>query len=1032
MSINIGFRNNSYSPDDFTPQESKLSVNTFHNSNAILLNIDSDASSNCVVNFRNIYSCGIINNKYTVYDINNRSAIMELSSNIVINSNLFVRNLIYTASNVTAFNSNVNCFLQHANDKVRVYDTDKNVAFEVNSENTSIKNVKVGNTLYVDTIRTNNGSTVEIVNPNIVGLVIQSFNTEQALTVKNVLGQYYSTPTVLVNRYDNLMNIMQLGTCNIYRPGIVNQFVVDRKGRVGIGPMPPDASLNIAQIEDNPYIIKYKGSNDGDIFNVMARGNLGIGTSEPKALIHIARGDDLRDSFTRKDPMIKMDMQYNGLSNISYASNIQTILNKNNLAGVFDFDIDIVRVEGDENINTSNYYNEFYIGNTELQERFWNSTYDTSNVKLRIATDNIQYVRGLNTNIYRSENVIYFSCNLYGYERPSAYSYSAYDTRSYVFNVTSSTHTSNFIRNHIYNYSVLLMSKDTYNYSGYNAIAGDPRNNANRFVNVPLYYSNLNGIMQSIFSQNTTSNFIHNIYFNINVLLEDVSHKVDYKLATAMQVYEPPYYLYLTSNRDFKAGISGYGCLSLGTLDMSSNKYVLFADGTSYLRKAEINEIYSSNMNINFNGINVSNINAVHCNSNVAVNAYIQNASISNITVVNQFCSNLQTSNLNIIGVNASYLKMNASFINYNTRFSVTNSVSDALIDNSSLVKFSAHRGLSSGNAHFKNYRGLAITNDNNLVGKSIYERVNPSIAIIGYDDSIPYINLARASSEYFVRINNRDYGITGNTTDVFEICCDNLTGDTSRINFYNNLSEQTAQPSFINHIKNFNVLTLGELPNVCIKCTIDTTLQAGTNEPSLSAITNGTNKIALGFPYGINTYGLNNWPRYFDNVICKNSKYAPYMLNVFGNMGVFSINGKTMMTLKVDEGLQRNALNENVLMTVNGDIYADGDIDCVKLNEYSDSNIKTDLKIIDNALEKVNAITGYTFTNTLTSDRQAGLIAQEVQQVLPEVVSKNKDGIHSIAYGNVMGLLVESIKDLTKKMENIERRLDALERVHN
>jgi hypothetical protein len=1013
MSINIGFRNNSYSLDDFESSgESRLVVNTFHNSNAIVINQDNEAFSNCVVNFRNSYASGMINNMYTIYDIKNRSAIMQLSSNVVMNSNIIVRDLIYTASNLTVFNSNVTCFLKHASDKVRVYDANKSVAFEVNTDDTSIQNVRVENTLYVDRIQNNANRTIDIINPNIIGLVIQSFNTEQAVTVKNVLGQYYSTPTILVNRYDNLMNIMQLGTCNIYRPEIVNQFVVDRKGNVGIGPKQPDARLSISHIDDNPYIIKYKGVNDGDIFNLMANGSVGVGTSTPGALLHIVRGDDMKDDLIRKDPMLRLDIQYNGLSNISYASNIQTIVNKNNLTGVFDYNVNIVRITGDENINASNYYNKITIGNNEIIDRFYNIRYDTSNVKLRIGTENIQYATTFTTNIFRCENTISFSSNMYGYERPSVYSYTSYRTGSYILNTQTGIYNSNFIINHVYNYGIILMSKDTYNYSGYNTIPGDARNNENKFVNIPLYYSNLNGIFETLIGGGITSNFIHNIYYNINVLIEDVNHKVDYKLATPMQLYEPPHYIHLTSNKDFKACMTGYGCLSLGSLTMTSNKYVLFADGASYLRKTEIDEIYSSNLTINFNGISISNINAVFCNSNIIRNAYIQNASVSNMSVVSQFCSNLQTSNLNIIEMNAPYLKMNASLINYNTCFSVTNSVNDALNDNSSLVKFSAHRGLSSGNTYFKNYRGLTITNDTNLIGKGIYERVNPSIAIIGYDGSIPYINLGRTGSDYFVRINNRDYGISGNTTDVFEICCDNLTGDASRISFYNNLSEQTAQPSFINHIKNFNVLTFGELPNVCIKCSAD---------PNL-AFTNGTNKIALGFPYGINTYGLNNWPRYFDNVICKNVKYTPYMLNIFGNMGVFSINGTPMMYLSVDDGTINNVTNETVIMAVNGNI------NCELCIQRSDSNIKTDLKIIDDALGKVNAITGYTFNNKLTSKRQAGLIAQEVQQVLPEVVSKNNDGLLGISYGNVVGLLVESIKDLSKKMDVIEKRLHALE----
>jgi hypothetical protein len=1035
MSINIGFRNNSYSTGHFTPDESRLEVNTFHNSNAILVNTDNEAFSNCVVNFRNVYASGLINNKYTIYDIKNRSSIIELSSNIVMNSNIIVRDLIYTASNLTVFNSNVNCFLKHANDKVRVYDTNKSVAFEVNTDNTSIKNVKIQNTLYVDRIQNYSADkSIDIINPNIIGLVIQTFNTEQAISVKNVFNQYYSSPTILVNRYDNLANIMQIGTCNIYRPDIVNQFILDRKGNVGIGPVQPDARLTISQLEENPLIIKYKGKNDGDIFNLMANGSVGVGISEPKALMHISRIDDLKDDLIRKDPIIQLDIQYNGLSNISYASNIKTLLNKTNLAGVLDTNLQIFRIDNDNIITTSNYYNSFYLGNTEIQQRYANVIYETSNINLRIANDSIMKLLGLNTHIYRSENVIYYQSNMYAYEIPSVYSYSAYDTGSYSLNIQSSARTSNFIRNHSYNYGIILMSKDTYNLSGYVADQNNPRYNANRFVNIPLQYSNPNGIFESSFDTVTTSNFIHNIYFNINVLMEDINHKINYKLNTNMQTYNPPYFMYLTSNSVVKGGISGYGCLSLGSLDMSSNKYVLYADGTSFLQKAEINEIFSSNKTINFNNVNISNINAMHCSSNIVNHAYINNAYLSNVSVVNQICSNLVVQT-----VNSSYCKMSQEFINYNTYFSVTNTLSGAQATNDTLVKFSSHNNLSSGNTYFKNYKALTITNDANTAGNSIYDRINPSLAIVGYNNSMPYLNLTRGSTEYFVRIHNRDFGEIGTeNTDIFEICCDNISDNANRINFYANETTQ-PQPSFINHIKKYNLLTFGEVHNVCINCTNNQSLQADSRYASASTFTNGTNKIALGYPYGIisstqyaSAYAAYDWPKLFDNVICsmtnESNKYAQYMLNVFGNMGVFSIHGKTMMTIAVDDGKVRNSLAEKIRMEVYGDIYSTGNVDCVKLNQYSDSNIKTDLKVIENALQKVNAITGYTYTNTLTSNRDAGLIAQEVQQVLPEVVGKNNDGIHTLAYGNIVGLLVESIKDLSKKMDIIERRLSSLE----
>jgi hypothetical protein len=54
---------------------------------------------------------------------------------------------------------------------------------------------------------------------------------------------------------------------------------------------------------------------------------------------------------------------------------------------------------------------------------------------------------------------------------------------------------------------------------------------------------------------------------------------------------------------------------------------------------------------------------------------------------------------------------------------------------------------------------------------------------------------------------------------------------------------------------------------------------------------------------------------------------------------------------------------------------------------------------------------------------RKTGLIAQEVEQVLPEVVKSESEGeqIKSVAYGNIVGLLVEAIKDLKKEVDELK-----------
>ena len=100
--------------------------------------------------------------------------------------------------------------------------------------------------------------------------------------------------------------------------------------------------------------------------------------------------------------------------------------------------------------------------------------------------------------------------------------------------------------------------------------------------------------------------------------------------------------------------------------------------------------------------------------------------------------------------------------------------------------------------------------------------------------------------------------------------------------------------------------------------------------------------------------------------------------------------------------------------LDVVGDIYASGD-----LVAFSDERKKTNIETIPNALEKVLQLRGVTFDKIDGDDRRhAGVIAQEVEKVLPEVVYTDKDGMKSVAYGNVIGLLIEAIKELAHNKE--------------
>lgn len=88
----------------------------------------------------------------------------------------------------------------------------------------------------------------------------------------------------------------------------------------------------------------------------------------------------------------------------------------------------------------------------------------------------------------------------------------------------------------------------------------------------------------------------------------------------------------------------------------------------------------------------------------------------------------------------------------------------------------------------------------------------------------------------------------------------------------------------------------------------------------------------------------------------------------------------------------------------------------------YSDCRLKTNICRIENALCKVKQLNGYTYTRCDTGIRQTGLMAQELIKVLEEAVGGSEDTVLTVAYGNVVGLLVEAIKDLSDEIEELKK----------
>jgi len=109
--------------------------------------------------------------------------------------------------------------------------------------------------------------------------------------------------------------------------------------------------------------------------------------------------------------------------------------------------------------------------------------------------------------------------------------------------------------------------------------------------------------------------------------------------------------------------------------------------------------------------------------------------------------------------------------------------------------------------------------------------------------------------------------------------------------------------------------------------------------------------------------------------------------------------------------------------ISVSGTITATGDV-----TAFSDVRLKTDVETVSDALDRVRKLRGVTFTRRDTDSRGIGLVAQELAPIVPEAVMTHDDGLMSVAYGNLVGLLIEAVKELADHIDRQARAISHLE----
>jgi hypothetical protein len=127
-------------------------------------------------------------------------------------------------------------------------------------------------------------------------------------------------------------------------------------------------------------------------------------------------------------------------------------------------------------------------------------------------------------------------------------------------------------------------------------------------------------------------------------------------------------------------------------------------------------------------------------------------------------------------------------------------------------------------------------------------------------------------------------------------------------------------------------------------------------------------------------------------------------------------------INLITPSGVGINKQDPSYKLDVTGDIHASGDIIA-----FSDATLKTNIETISDPMELMSRLRGVYYNKIDTGEFGTGVVAQEVEEVMPMLVKTNKEGLKSVNYGNFAGVFIESIKALQQQVNELKAEVAKL-----
>lgn len=341
---------------------------------------------------------------------------------------------------------------------------------------------------------------------------------------------------------------------------------------------------------------------------------------------------------------------------------------------------------------------------------------------------------------------------------------------------------------------------------------------------------------------------------------------------------------------------------------------------------------------------------------------------------------------------------------------------------NNSRVQFTAVNSINSANFGVESTAGATYTgtlanaglfgsNGNyatQLVSNNIVRLTITGAGLVGIGTSSPDI---------FSRGYSNILGISGSTGDTGIV----INGGTSSGAYIDLGTAGTRNMGIISTTSESQIISLNSIPLVLktngvdrLKITSGGNIGIGTSSPSYKLHVVGGTEVGSRFIVsgtyaplqfsGDNSTTIGGVNAYGDKVVLGRGTST----GVNTDFVIFS-NANTAIGTATDNGYK---------LYVSGTIYATGNI-----TANSDLTLKKNLTIIDNPIDKLMQLNGYSYQWKEDDSHQYGVIAQEVEKILPYAVSTGNDGIKGVSYNQIIPVLIEAIKELSAEITILKNK---------